>query len=213
VLRNYFLLNLLLLLIIGVLGVKFYNIIANKTEIPSEASVKGAQKVDKGIPSGNKNVNEGEFNKISDLDLFRPSRSAPAEEAKQSEVSPMKDPPKLFGTIIFDSNRTAILEDPETKTTKAYRLGDMILGYTISDISESKVVLTRDGDDVVVKLRDDKGVKTPVRTVQPGISTPSPVQRQVQTPGSPVQRRARPVPPRRRPARVRPPAAVPQQPE
>ena len=212
-LRNYFLLNILLLLIIGVLGVKFYNTVTSTTEIPSEASIKGVQKIGREIPSENRNINENEFNKIADLDLFRPSRSAPAEEAKKSETAPMKDPPKLFGTVILESSRTAILEDPETKTTKVYRLGDMILGYTISEITESKVVLTRDGDDVEVKLRDDKGVKSPVRAAaQPGIGAPPPVQSQVQTPVQPGQQRARPVPPRRRPARIRTPAANPSQP-
>lgn len=200
-LRNYFLLNLLLILILGALGFKLYNVMAYTEVVPSEASVKDASKADIPFQRKGREMNPGAFDTISRLDLFRPTRSASQVKEKKAEKAPLKNPPKLFGTIILNENKTAILEDPETKSTKVYRINDTVAGYTLSDILEDKVILTGNGDKFEVKLRDDKGIKPPKR---PAAKRPS--KRQVRSDRSTQQRRARPVPPRKRPTRVRRPA-------
>lgn len=197
-LRNYFLLNLLLILIILVLGVKLYNILAYSPEIPETASVSEIQKKDVDIKGKGKVVNDSEYDIISRLDLFRPSRSASKKEHKKIETAPLKDPPKLFGTVILNDIRTAILEDPDSKKTKVYRIDDVIAGYRISDILENKVVLSGNGNTVDVRLRDDKGIKPPRK---PAVSSRG--KRKVRGPGTAQQRRARPVPPGKRSTRVR----------
>jgi len=197
VLRNYFLLNLLLILIILVLGVKLYNILAYSPEIPLTASVSEVQKKDADIKGKGKVVNDSEYDIISRLDLFRPSRSASAKEDKKIETAPLKNPPKLFGTVILNDIKTAILEDPDSKKTKVYRIDDSIAGYRVSEILENKVVLSGNGDKVEVRLRDDKGIKPPKRP-----AARSRAKRKVKSPAT-QQRRSRPVPPRKRSTRVR----------
>ncbi|MBI4683137.1 MAG: hypothetical protein HY757_08575 [Nitrospirae bacterium] len=209
--RNYFLINLLLIVIIGVLGLKLYKVLTYSVEIPSEVSVREVRKDDIDIIHKDKTVTEGEFDPISKLDLFRPSRSEYDKEDKKADNALQKIPPKLFGTVILNEKKTAILEDPNTKTTRIYRINDVIAGYKILEILADKVVLSGDGDNVEVRLRDAKGIipsnrpavrPAPVAPRQ-GISN-APFPGQVET-GAQVQRRPRPVPPRTRPDGIIPP--------
>ncbi len=205
--RNYFLINLLLISIIAFLGVKLYKVYGYRIELPSQANVEDVkkEKAEVDVKRGDRTLNEGVFETISKLDIFRPSRSEPLPEDKKAENALPKDPPKLFGTVILNDNRTAILEDPTTKTTKVYRINDSIAGFTITDILEDRVVLLRDSDKLEVRLRDDKGV-SPAR--RPGVQTvpqrPVPSSRPVPPP------QARPVPPRRPATPVPPPPAPPE---
>jgi hypothetical protein len=201
--RNYFLLNLLLIFIIGGLGNKLYHVIKYTEEIPDEAGTGEVRKEDIVQVHADKVLDENAFEPISVLDLFRPSRSAPSVENKAAEKPPLPNPPKLFGTVILNNNKTAILEQSDTKMTKVYRINDTISGYTILEIHEDKVVLLGNDEKVEVRLRDDKGVQAPNRPIirPPTIPPPQPLQpgRQIDNPGAAPQRRARPVPPRRRP--------------
>ena len=201
-LRNYFILNLLLILILGVLGFKLYNVLALSVKIPSEASESDVRKEDIDNSQREKAINESTYDTISRLDLFRPSRTAPLAENKKEEQSPLKSPPKLFGTIILKENTTAILEDPDTNKTKVYRVNDSIAGYRVAEILEDKVVLSVNGDKIEVKLRDDKGIKP---AAQPRVQQRA--TQQTTSRRATPQRRSRPVPPRRRPTRVSPPAS------
>lgn len=170
-LRNYFLINLALISIISVLGYNFYGVVTDKTAIPSSAIVeKGTEKKAQGN-AYEKKLNTAAFNVISKKDLFKPSRSSSSavEGTKNEEIS--KDMPKLFGTIIINENKTAILEDPSSKSTKTYRINDSVAGYVITDILEEKVVFSANGEKIVVKLREDKGVKPPKRSVRRPSST------------------------------------------
>src|SRR4030067_13587 len=99
--RNYFLLNLLLIVIIGVLGSKLYHVV----------------------------------------------------KYKAAEKPPLPSPPKLYGTVILNNNKTAILEQSDTRTTKVYRINDTISGYTVLEIHEDKVVLSGNDEKVEVRLR------------------------------------------------------------
>jgi type II secretory pathway component PulC len=200
-LRNYFLLNLLLILIIGALSFNLYNVISYTEAVPSESSVKYAPKAHSAVQRRDNAISEGAFDAISRMDLFNPSRSASLLKDKKVEKEPLKNPPKLFGTIILRENKTAILEDPETKTTKVYRINDSVAGYTVSDILEDKVILTGNGDKFEVKLRDEKGIKPPRRS-----AVRRPAKQQVGSGSSTQNRRSRPVPPRKRPTRVRRPS-------
>ncbi len=158
-LRNYFLINIVLLIIIGFLSFKFYKALTYSLNIPSEPSVKQAQKKEK-IDTKRKDDErkKNSFQVISKMDLFRPSRE-PVLLNDDSKPIPTKAPPKLFGTIILNDKKTAILEDPDTKTTKSYSINDLIAGFVVSDILKDKVILLRNGDEVEVRLRDEKGIK------------------------------------------------------
>lgn len=202
--RNYFLLNLLLILIIGLLGNKFYDVLKYKAEIPVEATAGEVREEAAVVEHRGRPYDENAFEVISTMDLFRPSRTAPSVEKKAAEKPPLPPPPKLFGTVILNNNKTAILESSDTRTTKVYRVNDTVSGYTVVDILEDKVVLMGNEEKVEVRLRDSKGIQSPVRQIIRPPIVPQPG-RQIQSPDIAPQRRARPVPPRRRPTRMIPP--------
>lgn len=214
--RNYFLINIILLVIIGFLWTKFYKVYSNTFEVPSETAGKQIQKETAQVRSEDMVPDATRFQIISNMDLFRPSRTPYKEEVKQQEAP--KIPPRLFGTIIIGSEKTAILEDPNTKLTHMYRLNESIGGYVVSDILEDKVVLSWDGEKSEVRLRDEKkglppvkpmAVPPPPQQTQPQMP-PQQQKIQPQTPPPPVQRQVtsrRPVPrraPQERPGQYDP---------
>ncbi|RJQ50334.1 MAG: hypothetical protein C4538_00195 [Nitrospiraceae bacterium] len=209
-LRNYFLVNVLLLIIIGFLGLKAYKVYSYKMDIPSSPPAVQAQKDGGESQDEDKTVDPSLFQIISNMDLFRPSRSPYREEAVQ-QAAP-KIPPRLFGTIILGNDKTAILEDPNTKTTRLYRLNESIGGYVLSDILEDKVILSWNTEKTEVRLREEKQGLPAVRQIAmpppqipqapqqqtPQVQPPPVMQQQPAIPPAPRQRRLpqRPIPPR-----------------
>jgi hypothetical protein len=193
--RNYFVINVILLVAIALLGFRFHSILATPLEIPDAPSSvdSGALKIKTSL-SGRKGVGEDSFDVISEKNLFSPSRTA--SKAAKEEPQPTVDTSKfqLFGTTIMTHKKFALLEDPESKKTKLYYLNDRIAGFTVSDISEDKVILKKGDESIELRLRADKKF-TPA----------APVQRR----GTAVQNRRasrsrqikRPQPPGRRPVR------------
>lgn len=203
-LRNYFFINLFLLVIVCFLGIKFYEAYTRTTDIPKEAAVKQIQKESEQVKSEERPIDPSLFQIISNMDIFRPARSPYKEDASQQALP--KIPPRLFGTIILGGEKTAILEDPNTKSTRTYSVNEQIGGYVISEILEDRIVLSSNGEKSEVRLREEKKGLPPLRQqIIPPPSTPQvspqPDQPQVQPqpviPQRPVQRppqRPRPVP-------------------
>ncbi len=178
-LRNYFLINLILVIIIVFLGFRLYSAVTHPLDIPSAPAEKQEIKKDVRAKAEEKIMNEKPFRIISEMDIFRPSRSAPASEVKNRPViSVSKNTPRLFGTVILDNDKTAILENPDTRKTKTYRINESVAGFIIADILEDKVVLLRNGEKVEVRLREDKGIR-PVRR-RPAYNRPA-RQRRIQS--------------------------------
>jgi hypothetical protein len=149
---------------ISVLGFNFYKVATERVALPAVPAAQAKQARVPTVKHVERSVTEASFNVISELDLFRPSRSPAEKKEVKVEKGPPKDPPKLFGTIIFNDLKTAILEDPGTKSTKNYKINDTIAGFVVSDILEDKVVLLRDGESHEVKLRESKGITSPKRS-------------------------------------------------
>jgi type II secretory pathway component PulC len=149
---------------ISVLGFNFYKVATERVALPAAPAAREKQARVPKVKHVERSVTEASFNVISELDLFRPSRSPAEKKEVEVEKGPPKDPPKLFGTIIFNDLKTAILEDPGTKSTKNYKINDTIAGFVISDILEDKVVLQRDGESHEIKLRASKGIVAPKRS-------------------------------------------------
>ncbi len=173
--RNYFLINLLLITIIGFLGIEFYKVMDHEIEIPSIHNIQKSveNKKDEGVKRrGDEKSNFTAFDVIAKKDLFRPSRSAPLAKQRKTEKPLPKNTPKLFGTIILNNLKTAILQDPDTKTSKNYQINDSIGGYVISEIFENKVVLMFNDEKVEIKLRDNKGIKSNKRSRRATSRTP-----------------------------------------
>lgn len=160
-LRNYFVINIILVIMLGFLGFKFYGVATYSMDVPDAASVEEGEKTDSiEIKLKDRVPDKASFDIISRNDLFRPSRSASfADGTTISKRGGQDMYPKLFATIIQGSNSTAIMQDPGTKKTKTYRANDLIAGFQILEIREDRVILVQGGERVEVKLRDDKGIK------------------------------------------------------
>jgi type II secretory pathway component PulC len=191
-----------LLIVIGFLGFKLYKALTYYQDIPTKPGTEQVQKKEEiEVERKDESLPGDSFQIITAMDLFRPSRTpvVVSDDNSKKPIAP-QTPPKLFGTIILDENKTAILEDPNTKTTKIYRINDSVAGYVVSKIFEDKVVLLSDGDEIEVRLRDEKGIKArkPV--------TPRKIQRRRQP------RRRRTVPPPRATRRERQPPPIEEEP-
>lgn len=167
--RNFFIVNIVLFIVAGFLVLKLTNVLTSPLEILTESSVKSENEDKKDVKKKVQRSKHVYYEIITSGNLFNPTRSAPDEGSQdtKSVTPPPKNQPKLFGTIIFGDKKTAILEDPETKTTKTYGLNDLVGGYTVSDIQEDKVILLWGGDQTIVRLREDKGVKSSVKKRSP----------------------------------------------
>jgi hypothetical protein len=99
---------------------------------------------------------------IAQKDLFRPSRTELKSEAIKSPL-PLTPPPKLFGVVIMDNDRIAILEDPSSNRRKTYRTGEGVGDFTISEIEKEKVILLRGEEKVAVNLRETKTIAPPAK--------------------------------------------------
>ncbi len=222
-LRNYFLINLILLIIVGMLGFRFYKTWAKPVDIPTQGVKQSAQKDKKAVEGKaveekkEAGLNEALYNVIVQKDLFRFSRSAPQVE----DIPPQffTNPPKLFGTIIMGNEKSALLEDPNTKTTRLYRVNDSFVGFTVSDIQENKVVLTRGDKTLEVKLREIKTVTMPRQQPFPPQQFQRPIPQTVPQPfPQPVPQQPQPqvhprvVPQPQPPSTVQRPAGLPERP-
>jgi hypothetical protein len=197
--RRYFLVNLALLVIAIFLAFILYKVLSKPLDVPLQSSQKTQR------PKTGKSINIEPELHINDYetsvqkDLFRPSRSAAPSE--MSSIVPLEKP-KLFGTIIMDSGKSAILEDPITKTTKLYNLNDSIAGFVVSDIREDKVILLRGTEKIEVMLREVKGASM----LRPPTGPQMPPQRP-----QPINRPRRVPTPRRPPVPEQPPMPLPEE--
>ncbi|GBE03812.1 MAG TPA: hypothetical protein ENH45_03785 [Nitrospirae bacterium] len=184
-LRNYFLINMVIVIILGFLGFKFYHVVTYSIEMPSEASVKdGLKSKDIDIKFKDKLPDKASFQIISSKDLFRPSRTASVADLRTVPKNGHTNYPKLFATIIRENDSIAIIEDPDTKKTKPYGVNDLVSGFLVSKILEDRVILLLGDEKIEIKLRDDKGIKTfrprPLlrqKVKQNRRNTPAPVRR------------------------------------
>lgn len=158
-LRNYFLINILLLLIVCLLGLKFYRVFLYEKEIPSGASVE--KPVHNRYSAFRKSRIPGKvyFNLITEKNIFRSSRSSSLLGVTSRERSTPKDLPLLFGIIIVAGEKRALLKDAPGQTAKMYQVNDNVSGYLVVDIRDDRVLLEGGGQTVEVKLRGKKGFK------------------------------------------------------
>jgi hypothetical protein len=163
-LRNLFVINTILVILAGFLCIKLYGALTQRLELPTGQPAGGAAKTQKDDLKRARRIEPGSFEIIASGNLFNPSRSGKAKTGVQSTQSPPpKNEPKLFGTIIIGDRKSAIIEDPESKSRKTFGLQDVIGGYVVSDIQEDKVVLLWGTDPITIRLRDDKGIAAPKR--------------------------------------------------
>ncbi len=101
---------------------------------------------------------------ISEENLFRPDRTEWVIDKPDVPKGENIDPDKLelFGTIIVDDKKCAIIHEKKLKKkgkdkkNEIYSLGDYVGGYVVSAIDEKKVVLDYYGEKVTLYLHEGK---------------------------------------------------------
>ncbi|MBI5195763.1 MAG: hypothetical protein HZA10_05540 [Nitrospirae bacterium] len=168
--RKNILINIILIALIIFLGIKAYKIWTMPLSLPSaQVQQKTAEEKAPGAATEEEQMPVEEiFQPIVQNDVFRSTRSEPKPEEISKPAGVPVIPPKLFGTVILGSLKTAILEDPATKLSKIYRINESVGGFVLSDIQKDKVVLSRDGEITEVYLREIKAFKPlPSPVLQP----------------------------------------------
>ena len=66
--------------------------------------------------------------------------------------------PDLFGTIITNESKSALIQDRVSKQTGVYSVNDEVAGFTVSEIREDAVVLTKNDKFVEIRLREYKDI-------------------------------------------------------
>lgn len=178
---KYFLINLFLAALVLFLIFKLYGIWTTpmgEVHPPLKKIDLEKEKVD--IAEAKKDKRD--YQEIVQKDLFRPSRTEFKPE--DTKTGPSSPPPMLFGTMIMDNDRIAIIQDPVTKRSKVYRLKDRVGDLIVSEIEKDKIIFLRGEEKVVVGLRETKIISMPPRSrVAPPRVTPRPVPTEL-TPGT-----------------------------
>ncbi len=94
------------------------------------------------------------YSAVASRNLFSPTRTeAPPVATTAGAPAPVVKP-NLHGVILRDGAPIAYLEDPSTKRTAGYRVGDTILGGSVQTIAADHVLISRPDGIVDVRLRD-----------------------------------------------------------
>jgi len=130
---------------------------------------------------------------ISEKNLFRPDRKDwamdDAAALGQKDRGPKKERPKLqlFGTIIIDNQKKAIIRMPRPAKGMAnkeiYIPGDYIGEYVLQEVEEKKAVLDYYGEKVTLLLHEGKvhpkGDKTEIQPTQAGVASAQATQKRL----------------------------------
>jgi hypothetical protein len=125
---------------------------------------------------------------VAERNLFSPSRSEVTPEPPKPTVAvptvaaaPPAPKPRLHGVIIGrDGGPRAYLEDPRTRKTFAYTVGDTVAESRVEQIGTDRVVLRRGPETFEVLLRDPSKPRPPpvpaapapgMPTMPPGVPT------------------------------------------
>ena len=140
----------------------------------------------------------GAYASVASRNLFSPTRSeAPTAAGGGAALALAK--PTLYGVVLRDGSPIAYLEDPATKRTAGYRIGDRIAGGTVQAINADQVVLASPAGQISVRLRDP----SKPRAAAPPATPPGAVPRPQPTPTPPGS------PQRPTPGLLIPPRAIP----
>jgi hypothetical protein len=120
---------------------------------------------------------------VAERNLFSPNRSEVTPEPPKPTVptptvaaAPPAPKPRLHGVIIGrDGGPRAYLEDPRTRKTFAYTIGDTVAESKVEQIGADRVVLRRGPETFEVLLRDPSKPRPPPlpATPIPGVGAPT----------------------------------------
>jgi hypothetical protein len=153
---------------------------------------------------------------IVNRNLFDPERGASGMKEAEADSRALQRIRSfmLLGTAILGSNRYAILQDGgllppgRTPVPLRFKVGDVVEGFSLSEIREKNVVFTKGASRIELALdyfrKVDGSAQGRVPTTQPGVAGAVPV---------PAQAGAVPVPAQARPVSSVEPRVLPQLPD
>jgi hypothetical protein len=161
--RHVLIINTVLLVIAGMLGVLLYLSLSTPPHFPSEPTPAplpsvGAPQKEAATPP--ETFTTPDYQAIVQKDLFRPGRKEPKQEEKSQPPAP---PPRLVGTSVMGEERRAYLEDPVSSLVRSYRLRERVADFTVFDIQGDRVVLSRGDERVVLKVREIETLPSPFK--------------------------------------------------
>jgi hypothetical protein len=154
------------------------------------------------------------YSAIAARNLFSPTRTESSVAAPGSSPALNVVKPSLHGVVLRDGAPIAYLEDPLTKRTAGYRIGDPIAGGTVQTISADAVVIGRPDGSVDVRLRDPSKPRPPAPAPagQPAGPGQQPAAGQPPVTGQPLPPGSQPIPgqvvPMPRPFTLPPPQSL-----
>ena len=88
-------------------------------------------------------------------DPHNPSRQTPPADKpsiKKSDLPADMLNLRLVGTTVFGKKSSVIIEDLDKGSQGVYRLGDIIKGFTLTEISKDSATLTKNNQQLVLRL-------------------------------------------------------------
>lgn len=166
-LRNINVLNILLIATIIVFAnYTFFLMFISKIKYALPSITKSIN-ADKASSDENPLISSSDYMIISEENLFHPERKIPPE--KKEEAAPLPKPEFiLYGTLITPDTSLAYMEDLKTPRNTAGRgkrqtplkKGDMMSGFTLTDVQPDKIMMVRGEDKMVVHVYNPGRSKT-----------------------------------------------------
>ena len=183
--RLFLVLDVLLLVTAGALGVHLYRIWA---AAPPAAAAPPPAAPTAPVPAAAeapRSASPATLGIIAERNLFSPTRSEVAPEPPKpvtaTSMAPVRpvEKPRLYGVVLgTDGGARAYLWDPQTRKVFGYKVGDSLGDSRVEQINPDRVVLRRSGEALEVLLRDPAKPK-------PAVASPSPTPVVPGTPGVP----------------------------
>ncbi len=176
--KKWIAVDLALLMMAGLLGwqlkvsVDRFNAVNDLAKLQPVKDVKQKLTLEGGMPplKPPSQYNVAEYAVVPDKNVFSPTRAREEKEvvAAVPETPPLQQKPILVGIALAGDQRMASIIDPTVpggagRKTQTKRVGDVYQGYTITDITDSQMVLESGARREVIPLHD--GTK---RTAQAG---------------------------------------------
>jgi hypothetical protein len=158
---NGCLIGLALLLVYTIL---FPQPVKNGTYVLPLSKKKPAEKIPAEAPKS-QNLSPMDYVAIADDNLFHPERRMPPE--KKDEAALPKPEFVLYGTLITSQTSMAYMEDKKAPVTTPGRgkrqtvlkKGESLSGFTLKEVLNDKVVMTRGQETLTVLLHDPQAQK------------------------------------------------------
>lgn len=108
-------------------------------------------------PNSSSQLNKQPFHVLSSKKQADNNSSLQTSPVGKSSSEKANRPPdilnlRLVGTTVFGEKSSVIIEDLDKGSQGFYRLGDIIKGFTLTDISKDSATLTKNDQQVVLRL-------------------------------------------------------------